>query len=169
MKLIGIVTNIASEECVLKLLDCNNVFKENNVIFIKDTNIDNIKNVHFDTIIINDSINKIEELSELVCNAKNIAINIDNGIELENSNMSNTNVITYGFNLKASITISSITEDDALICVQRNISNNNGIIEVQDIKIDNSNNYNIYDLIIMLVLFFLYLPANETIHIKGIK
>lgn len=169
MVLVGIVTDASSEKSVTKLLTYNNLINENNVIFIKDKNIDNIKNVHFDTIIINDKIKKMEELENLICNTKNIALNVDEDIEIENTDFSNLNIITYGFNSKASITISSVTDDDALICVQRNIMNSKGVIEVQDIKIDNNNNYDIYDLIIMLILFFLYLPTEERIHIKGIK
>ena len=53
--------------------------------------------------------------------------------------------------------------------MQRNIYNNYGEIEVQEIKLENNENYNIYDLIVVLVMFLMYLPAQEVININGIK
>ena len=53
MLFIGIVTDSKSELNIKELLKNNKSFNENNVIFIKEKNIDNIKNVHFDTVIIN--------------------------------------------------------------------------------------------------------------------
>lgn len=169
MVFIGIVTDSKSEESISSLLNYNNVLKENNVIFIKEKNIDNIKNVHFDTIIINNRIKKMDELMLLLCNSKNIVVNMDEEIDCEEVDIANTNLITYGFNSKSSVTISSVTDDDALICIQRNICNNKGIIEVQEIKIDNNNKYDIYDLIVVLILFLIYMPDMEQIHINGIK
>lgn len=169
MLFIGIVTDQKSENDIKKLLMNNKFLTENNVIFIKEKNIDNIKNVHFDTVVINREFKKIDELNKVLENAKNVLINMDINMENEEINIVNSNIITYGFNSKSSITISSVTDDDVLICVQRNIYNSYGEIEVQEIKIENNANYNIYDLIAVLVLFLIYLPGRETININGIK
>ena len=169
MLLIGIITDQKSENDIKKLLDNNNFLVENNVIFIKEKNIDNIKNVHFDTVVINKEFEKMDELNKLLVNAKNIIINIDTNIDNKDLNIVNSNLITYGFNSKSSITISSVTDDDVLIYLQRNIYNNYGEIEVQEIKIENNPNYSIYDLIIVLTMFLMYVPKHETINIKGIK
>ncbi len=169
MIFIGIVTDSKSENDIEQLLLKNNVLKENNVIFIKEKNIDNIKNVHFDTVIINREFKKMDELNKILDNAKNIIINMDINGENKEINIVNSNIITYGFNSKSSITISSVTDDDVLICVQRNIYNNYGEIEVQEIRIENNANYNIYDLIVVLVLFLMYLPNHDLIDINGIK
>ena len=169
MIFIGIVTDAKSEEDISKLLTYNKLFKENNVIFIKETNIDNIKNVHFDTIILNTKFKKMDKLLAVLINAKNIIVNMDEEIDFEDVNITNLNLITYGFNSKSSITISSVTDDEVLICVQRNIYNDSGIIEMQEIKIENNENYSIYDLIMVLVLFFMYSSNYEEIHINGIK
>ena len=70
---------------MLKLLLNNKFLSENNVIFIKEKNIDNIKNVHFDTVVINREFKKSDELNKLLENTKNIIINIDmdfNNIDL---------------------------------------------------------------------------------------
>ena len=169
MVFIGIVTDSKSENDIEQLLMKNNALKENNVIFIKEKNIDNIKNVHFDTVVINKEFEKMDELNKLLVNAKNIIINIDTNIDNKDLNIVNSNLITYGFNSKSSITISSVTDDDVLIYLQRNIYNNYGEIEVQEIKIENNPNYSIYDLIIVLTMFLMYVPKHETININGIK
>lgn len=168
MLFIGIITDQKSENDIKRLLMSNNFLTENNVIFIKEKNIDNIKNVHFDTVVINKEFEKIDELNKLLENAKNVIVNMDT-IDIEDLGLASSNVITYGFNSKSSITISSVTDDDVLIYLQRNIYNNYGEIEVQEIKVENNPNYSIYDLIIVLTLFLMYLPKRETININGIK
>ncbi len=169
MLFIGIITDQKSENDIKRLLANNNFLTENNVIFIKEKNIDNIKNVHFDTVVINKEFAKMDELNKLLENAKNVIVNMDTNIDNKELNIVNSNLITYGFNSKSSITISSVTDDDVLICLQRNIYNNYGEIEVQEIKIENNPNYSIYDLIIVLTLFLLYLPMKDKININGIK
>ena len=45
-------------------------------------------------------------------------------------------IITYGFNSKATITASSVNENEILLCIQRNILNlNKKLIEPQEINI----------------------------------
>ena len=163
------LVDIESENNIKQLLNNNNVFSDNNVIFINEKNIDNIKNVHFDTVIINKEFEKYDELNKLLNNAKNVVINMDIKIECQQLNIVNSNLITYGFNSKSSITISSVTDDDVLICVQRNIYNNYGEIELQEIKLENNEKYSIYDLITILILFLIYLPNYDEIHINSIK
>ena len=169
MLFIGIITDQKSENDIKRLLMSNNFLTENNVIFIKEKNIDNIKNVHFDTVVINKEFGKMDELNKLLENTKNVIANMDTIIDIEALGLASSNVITYGFNSKSSITISSVTDDDVLIYLQRNIYNNYGEIEVQEIKVENNPNYSIYDLIIVLTLFLMYLPKRETININGIK
>lgn len=169
MTFIGVITDQKSENDINRLLGNNNFFIENNVIFIKEKNIDNIKNVHFDTVVINRRFEKSDELNKLLENTKNVIVNMDTNIDNKELNIVNSNLITYGFNSKSSITISSVTDDDVLIYLQRNIYNNYGEIEVQEIKIENNPNYSIYDLIVVLTLFLMYLPKKDTININGIK
>ena len=169
MIFIGIVTDSKSENSITELLKNNNSLNENNVIFIKEKNIDNIKNVHFDTVIINREFEKMDELNNLLNNAKNIVINMDVNINWKELNIISANIITYGFNSKSSITISSVADDDVLICVQRNINSNYGEIELQEIKIENNESYSIYDLIAVLILFLIYIPNYDKININSIK
>jgi len=74
MVFIGIVADSKEEKNILELLEYNNFINKNNVIFIKEMNIDNIKNVHFDTVIINRRFDKMDELNVILKNAKNIVI-----------------------------------------------------------------------------------------------
>lgn len=165
MIFIGIVTDSKSEESIISLLENNKILKNNKVIFIKESNIDNIKNIYFDTIIINENFKNMSKLILLLEHAKNIIVNIDEKILVKNIIKHNVNFITYGFNSKASITISSATEDEVLICIQRNVYSSKGIIEVQEIKIEKNENCSIYDLIIVVVMFILYTSCNEKINI----
>ena len=169
MVFVGIVTDSKSENNILELLKNNNSLSNNSVIFIKETNIDNIKNVHFDTVIINREFKKMDKLNIILNNAKNVVINMDSDINCKDLNIVNSNLITYGFNSKSSITISSVTDDDVLICIQRNINSNYGEIELQEIKMENNESYSIYDMIAVLILFLMYFPNIDEIHIKSIK
>ena len=45
---------------------------------------------------------------------------MDVNINWKELNIISANIITYGFNSKSSITISSVTDDDVLIYLQRN-------------------------------------------------
>lgn len=169
MVFVGIVTDSKSENNILELLKNNNSLSNNSVIFIKEKNIDNIKNVHFDTVIINREFKKMDKLNIILNNAKNVVINMDSDINCKDLNIVNSNLITYGFNSKSSITISSVTDDDVLICIQRNINSNYGEIELQEIKMENNESYSIYDMIAVLILFLMYFPNIDEIHIKSIK
>ena len=105
-----------------------------NVIFINEKNIDNIKNVKFKIIVLNkELINK--NLEGILLNAEYLILNSDINVKLvENLNLK---VITYGFNSKATVTASSITEEEMLVCIQRNIVDMyNNKFEPQEINIE---------------------------------
>lgn len=167
MCFIGIVTDTKSEGNLKKMLKKNNILNKNKIIFIRENNINNIKSICFDTIVINKKFNKVDELNQILSNCKNLIINID--IELDKLNVVNANVITYGFNSKSTITISSILEDEVLLCIQRNINSNYGKIEIQEFKIETEEVHNVYDLIIIATLFLMYISSKNLIHINGIK
>lgn len=85
------------------------------ILYIKEKNIDNIKNIKLETLVINKEIEDMEKISKIIENTKNVIINLDfNKIEKQNK------FISYGYNSKSDITISSIDEDEALIYSKRN-------------------------------------------------
>ena len=68
------------------------------------------------------------------------------------------NIITYGFNAKATITISSIKEEKTMICVQRKIKAINSIIEEQDfnVEIEKNNVNKLYNVLVIFTILAIY-------------
>ena len=76
----------------------------------------------------------------------------------------NAIVITYGFNSKATITASSVEEDNTLLCIQRNIKTiRQKEIEQQEIAIKNSSSNKYVDMVIgtICLLYQLKIQKNE--------
>ena len=109
MFFIGIISEEKNEKYIKEMLKHN--INNSNVIFINEKNIDNIKNVKFKIIVLNkELINK--NLESILLNAEYLILNSDINVKLvENLNLK---VITYGFNSKATVTASSITEEEML-------------------------------------------------------
>lgn len=115
------------------------IIERNKLISINENSIDNIKNIKFETIIINKELkdnNQKEKMKKLISNAKYLVINSD---KVDLSILQNMNVmpITYGYNSKATLTMSSAENDKLILCLQRSITNVlNKTIEPQEISID---------------------------------
>ncbi len=134
MFFIGIITNQKNELYIRNAL--SNFLQEENIIFINDKNISNIKNVRFETIIIDYKIDNKQELRNIISNTKYVILNSDIETNLEILNDLKLTVITYGFNNKATFTVSSIEENSIIICLQRIIYNKNKEkIEPQEFEI----------------------------------
>lgn len=142
-------------------------FKENiyniEIININNNSIENIKNVRFETIVICCTLDKFKERQEniknILSNAKYLIINSD--IEIDRGLLENLrfDIITYGLNQKSTITASSISEDNVIICLQRNIKNiNSKIIEANEfnIKLNKNNNETIYNILACFTILLLY-------------
>ena len=111
---------------------CKNKFE---FINITRQNIENLKNIRFETIVINDSnfYGESHYLKEIIKNAKYLLLNSDVIKPIDTS----TNLITYGLNRNAIVTLSSIKNENIMICVQnefKDIVGNN--IEVQEINVE---------------------------------
>ena len=122
------------------------------ILYIKKKNIDNIKNIKLETLVINKKIEDMEKISKIIENTKNVIINLDfNKIEKQNK------FISYGYNSKSDITISSIDEDEALIYIQKEITSIFGRkIEPQEVKVKLKSDINIYNIMIIIALNVLY-------------
>ena len=160
MPFIGIITNKNNEKIFENDLKGN--LEDNiNLIFINNENIQNIRNVAFEALLLCYDYKKvfenIEYLRKVVSNSKKFIVNTDVESNYYILNSLNLDAITYGFNAKATVTASSI-EEDVILCIQRNIiSLNNSIIEPQDIKIKEKYNLvNIYETLGISVLLLLY-------------
>ena len=139
MPFVGIISKIKDYEFIKNKIVKDSMDNKIELININKNNVENIKNVKFETIFVCDDLQDMQTQKTYIDNilncSKYLVINTDNNvvnINIENNNME---IITYGMNQKATVTASSIKEDEILICLQRNIENINGkVIEMQEFK-----------------------------------
>lgn len=157
MPLIGIIAKKRDIQAIKKELQESNI----EIIEITKEAIRNVKNIVFEEIIILEDIKlEIEEykyMNEIISKAKYLIINGDIEIEvLKEINIEKPiKVITFGFNTKATITISSVKEEKIIVCLQRDIEKIDGdIIETQEkeIKISKENNKKIYNKLAVFII-----------------
>lgn len=133
MSVVGIITNSSN---IIELE------KKLNIIVINEKSIENMKNVKFDIVIIYQETKQNENIKQLISTCKYLVINTDikeNLKLLEGIDLSETTIITYGFNRKSSITIVSNENDEIILEIQREINNLKGEkIECQEIKLQNN-------------------------------
>ncbi len=157
MAVIGIIeknNNIIEME---KTLEKYNMNKEN-IIMISEEKIENIKNVKFDILVINDLINKNSLLCKIIETSKYLIINTDYKENLQLlSKIENTHVITFGFNKRATITIISNEDNEIILDIQREFENlYYEKIESQEIKLERKlGKKHIYEEISMKILTIL--------------
>lgn len=159
MTFIGIISDNKSFEEIKEDISLENM----KLIHINNKSIDNIKNITFETIIINKELKSLEEkinVIENICNkSKYLIINTDIKLDLNLDNNKKINIITYGLNQKATVTISSITDSSILIDLQRNIKSKSGeIIEVgeKQVKASGIGNSRIYEILILYIILSIY-------------
>lgn len=131
------------------------------VVEINENSIDNVKNIKFNTILIKENSNilkyKIEQIKNILKTTKYIVINSDIEIDLKVLMNTSIRVITYGFNSKSTITTSSITDEDVLVCLQRNITNIKGnIIEPQEILKSNIEKMDVLEILAIMCIEIIY-------------
>ena len=155
MPFIGIIADEKRENIIRKGLISELKLKESSVLNIKEKNIENIKNVKFETVIIDRKFKNLEMLKKILVDAKYVVINTDIIKNLNILEDLELTVITYGFNSKATITASSVTDESSLICLQRTISNIYAQkIEMQEIKIGETQDINASMAIVATTLIY---------------
>ena len=156
MSLIGI---IAKKKDIREIKNKQDTNYE--IIEINNKSIENLKNIKFEQIIINKDLILNEQehnvFIKIICESKYIIINTDTNIQLLNNIelKKPLKIITYGFNSKATISISSVKEEYIILSIQREIEKvNNEKIENQERKIEllNEKNNNIYIKIIKFII-----------------
>ena len=139
MLLVGIIAKKKDFQSIKRELQKYNI----KLIHINKESIGNVKNIVFEEIIFLEDINlKIDEyeyMNEIILKTKYLIINAD--IELNILKCVKTpkpiKVITFGFNSKATITISSVNDEKIIACVQRDLEIlENKIIETQEKEIE---------------------------------
>lgn len=138
MSFIGVICKTKNEKYIKQIL--SEKLKGKTVLIFTKENIENLKNITFETILILSNNEQIlckrEIVKNIIKKARYLVINSDEGINLDLLENIDLNIITFGFNSKSSITVSSVRDESILLCVQRNmklIAGNK--IEPQEISI----------------------------------
>ncbi len=161
MIFIGIISEYNSFENIKDILK-NNYIKDIKLIHINKNSIENIKNIKFETLIIDSNLKdyqkETEIIKEIAANAKYLILNTDINILTLEIKSWNANLITYGLNRKATITISSISESGILIYLQRNLKDTNGdILEIGEdlVRVSEKSKLKIYEILIVYTILLI--------------
>lgn len=160
MTFIGIISENKSFEHIKEILK-KNLIEDIKLIHINKKSISNIKNIKFETIVIDLDLKEFKNemliLKEICSKAKYVVINTDINTDFAVLNFK-ANIITYGLNRKATITISSITDGSILIYLQRNLKNANGkIIEIGEelVRVREEEKVKIYEVLIIYTILLI--------------
>ncbi|MGN1327273.1 MAG: hypothetical protein ACI4VQ_04295 [Clostridia bacterium] len=154
MPFIEIITDAKSQAQLNKIIE-KDIVNNCEVMYIREKNIENIKNIKLETIVLNQAIENVEAMNKIMFNAKNIILNIDLNENILEYN--NIKTISFGYNSKSDITVSSVEDDEKLICIQNTIESIYGRkIEPQEIKVNVKADINIYNIMIIIALSALY-------------
>ena len=163
MPFIGVIAKENDSNFIKNIITKNAKLNKFEIININMKNIENMKNIKFDVLVVNDNIenmlNKSLYLENIINKANYVIVNSDiknNLISLKNVT---TNIITYGFNEKATITVSSVKEENVMFCIQRTIRGiKTKTIEEQEIniKIKKNNVKKIYNVLVIFTIFEIY-------------
>lgn len=163
MPFIGIISKENDSNFIKNTITKNSKTNKFEIVNINKKSIENIKNIKFDILVVNENIEyllKVSKYLEDIIN-KSYYIIINSDIKNNLSLLKNirTNIITYGFNAKATITISSIKDENMLLCIQRSIKQiNEKMIDEQEfnIKIEKNNVNKFYNILIIFTILAIY-------------
>ena len=146
------------------MLSVGLISKSKNIDFIKELNNShiikafNIKNKEellnqkFEILVVEDMAIDKENIKKAISKTEYLIIQ-DNINDLELNLDKEINIITFGFNHKSTVTVSSVTEENIVICTQRIIKSiNHKLIQPQEIIIKNTNKYNTNKYIIKKII-----------------
>ncbi len=146
------------------MLSVGLISKSKNIDFIKELNNShiikafNIKNKEellnqkFEILVVEDMAIDKENIKKAINKTEYLIIQ-DNINDLELNLDKEINIITFGFNHKSTVTVSSVTEENIVICTQRIIKSiNHKLIQPQEIIIKNTNKYNTNKYIIKKII-----------------
>lgn len=160
MSFIGIVANKKCFENIKKKIEEKVKEETMNFIQINLRSIENIKNIKFETIVVEDNLEKFKNhkplLEKILQNTRYLMINTDKNQEIEGKWIDS---ITYGLNQKANVTVSSISETDILVYWQKNLQNKEGdMVEIEErrIKKEEMQPLKTYEILIVYTLLKIY-------------
>lgn len=155
MPLIGIIAKKREVQAIKKELPQSDI----KIIELTKESIKNMKNVVFEEIIILEDINFVLEeykyMNEIISKTKYVILNGDIKINFLKEIERPIKVITFGFNTKATISISSVKDEKIIVCLQRDVEKLNGeIIENQEkeVRLGKNDNKNIYNKLVIFII-----------------
>ena len=139
MSIIGIIASERQTKQIKKQIEEEKIKAE--IISINFNSIENVKNINFDVLVIQDSPEKLKEnkkyLKLIFKNTKYLFLNTDVNINKDIFEGVNVKMLTYGLKQKATVTVSSIGEKQIIISIQRAFENfKRKIIEQQEIPVE---------------------------------
>ena len=162
MRLVGIIAKKKDAQIIRKEINKYQTEETEKIEIIEITkqSIKNLRNIKFEGIIFLDNIelnsDEYRYMNELIIKERFLLLNGDISIDiLEKIQIEEPiQIITFGFNSKSTITISSVREDKAIICVQRDIKKANGeILENQEKEIElKKDNKKIYNNLVVFII-----------------
>ena len=155
MPLIGIVAKKKDIHIIKNELKGSNV----EIIEITKQCVKNLKNITFEEVIFLEDISlntdEYKYMNEIISKTKYLIINGDiqidilKKVEIEKP----IRLITFGFNSKSTITISSVNNEKIIICLQRDIEKINGeILESQERQIIGKDTKKIYNNLVVFII-----------------
>lgn len=146
------------------MLSIGLISKNKNIEFIKELNkLDNVQAINIrqkddlkdekvDILILEDFIVSKELVEEILKDVSYLLIQ-DNIHDIQFELEKEMNIITFGFNHKSTVTVSSVTEENMVICIQRTMKTiNNQEIQPKEIIIENREQYNINKCIVKKII-----------------
>ena len=153
MPLIGIVAKKKDIQAIKNELKGCNV----EIIEITKQCVKNFKNITFEEVIFLEDISlnsdEYKYMNEIISKGKYIIFNSDIEMKILKQIQKPIKFITFGFNSKSTITISSIKEEKVIVCIQRDIEKINGkILEIQEKEIISKNAKKIYNYLVVFII-----------------
>ena len=156
MSFIGVIANRKCFENIKKKIKEEIKDETMNFILINLRSIENIKNVKFETIIVDDDLSKFKNYQEILNKVFEkvhyLLLNTDRNEEMPNA-------ISYGLNQKASVTVSSISDTGLLVYWQKVLKDRNGNtteIEERRIQKEKGESLKVYETLVIYTLLKLY-------------
>ena len=161
MAFIGIVTESRFELQIKQNLkkEFERINIKKTMIVINKNSVKNLANVKFEFLIIDKNIFlNNDDLTKIILNSDRVIVNADYDENLEAIKNLKLNVITYGMNSMATLTLSSVSEDGTLLTLQRAVkSSKKELVEPQEIKISGNNlSKNLYLEMILAIFLIIF-------------
>ena len=161
MFFIGIVSELKEFETIKNNMKNSINVETLNIINLNKKNVMNFQNITFDTVVLMENLDKwnddVKYLEEIIRKARYLLVNADIRLRKEILMEIKIKVITFGFNLKSTVLVSSVLDDKILIDLQRSIVNVNNILFDSGGKYFSiKNKMTVYDALVIFILEILY-------------